>query len=77
MFVGIIIMSARWWTETWTDGGLRLQAHFTPDGRIVYTQVTPSARTLWLINADGSEASPVPASGERIRTHGDWQPTPR
>src|SRR6266705_1515051 len=52
------------------------QPHFTPDGRIIYPRVTPAARTLWLINADGSNPSPIPANGERIRTHGDWQPTP-
>ena len=50
------------------------QARFTPDGRIIYTRVTPGGRTLWLIDADGGKASPIPASGQRIRTHGDWQP---
>ena len=50
------------------------QAHFTPDGHIIYTRVTPGGRTLWLINADGSNGTPIPAGGELIRTHGDWQP---
>lgn len=51
------------------------QAHFTPDGRIIYTRVTAGGRTLWVINADGSDGDPIPARGEQIRTHGDWQPT--
>jgi hypothetical protein len=42
----------------------------------VSARVTPSSRALLLIGADGSNASPIPASGERIRTYGDWQPTP-
>lgn len=64
-------------THSTTANDRATQAHFTPDGRIIYTRVTPAGRTLWLINADGSNASPIPANGERIRTHGDWQPTPR
>jgi len=63
-------------THSTTPNDRATQAHFTPDGRIIYTRVTPAGRTLWLINADGSDASPIPANGERIRTHGDWQPTP-
>ncbi len=63
-------------THSTTPNDRATQAHFTPDGRIIYTRVTPAARTLWLINADGSNPSPIPANGERIRTHGDWQPTP-
>jgi TolB protein len=63
-------------THSTTSNDRATQAHFTPDGRIIYTRVTPAARTLWLINADGSNPSPIPANGERIRTHGDWQPTP-
>ena len=64
-------------TNSTTANNRATQAHFTPDGRIIYTRVTPAGRTLWLISADGSNASPIPANGERIRTHGDWQPTPR
>jgi Tol biopolymer transport system component len=62
-------------TNSTTPNDRATQAHFTPDGRIIYTRVTPGGRTLWLIDADGSKASPIPASGQRIRTHGDWQPT--
>jgi Tol biopolymer transport system component len=63
-------------TNSTTPNDRATQAHFTPDGRIIYTRVTPAGRTLWLINADGRNPSPVPANGERIRTHGDWQPIP-
>ena len=63
-------------THSATANNRATQAHFTPDGRIIYTRVTPTGRTLWLINADGSDGAPIPANGERIRTHGDWQPTP-
>ena len=63
-------------TTSTTPNDRATQAHFTPDGRIIYTRVTPTGRTLWLINADGSDGAPIPANGERIRTHGDWQPTP-
>jgi Tol biopolymer transport system component len=62
-------------THSTTPNDRTTQAHFTPDDRIIYTRVTPSGRTLWLINADGSNGTPIPASGERVRTHGDWQPT--
>src|SRR5262245_25136201 len=62
-------------TNSTTSNSRATQAHFPPDGRLMYTRVTPAARTLWLINADGSNPSPIPASGQRIRTHGDWQPT--
>lgn len=62
-------------THSTTSNDRATQAHFTPDGRIIYTRVTAEGRTLWLINADGSNATPIPASGELIRTHGDWQPT--
>ena len=62
-------------THATTANDRATQARYTPDGRIIYTRVTPAARTLWLISADGSDGSPVPAHGERIRTHGDWQPT--
>jgi Tol biopolymer transport system component len=63
-------------THSATPNDRAIQARFAPGGRIIYTRVTPGGRTLWLINADGSNASPIPANGERIRTHGDWQPTP-
>jgi TolB protein len=63
-------------TNSTTPNDRATQAHFTPDGRIIYTRVTPAGRTLWLVGADGSNPSPIPASGQRIRTHGDWQPTP-
>jgi Tol biopolymer transport system component len=63
-------------THSTTPNDRATQAHFTPGGRITYTRVTPAGRGLWLINADGSDGSPIPAHGERIRTHGDWQPTP-
>ena len=61
-------------THSATANNRTTQAHFTPDGPIIYTRVTPAGRTLWLIDADGGKASPIPASGQRIRTHGDWQP---
>jgi len=63
-------------THSTTPNARATQPHFTPDGRIIYTRVTRSGRTLWLIDADGSNSSPIPANGERIRTHGDCQPTP-
>jgi TolB protein len=63
-------------TNSTTPNDRATQAHFTPDGRIIYTRVTPAGRALWLVGADGSNPSPIPASGQRIRTHGDWQPTP-
>jgi TolB protein len=62
-------------TNSTTPNDRATQAHFTPGGRIIYTRVTPAGRTLWLIDADGSNASPIPPNGERFRTHGDWQPT--
>ncbi len=62
-------------THSTTSNDRATQAHFTPDGHIIYTRVATGGRTLWLTNADGSNGSPIPASGERIRTHGDWQPT--
>jgi Tol biopolymer transport system component len=62
-------------THSTTSNDRATQAHFTPDGRIIYTRVTPSSRTLRVINADGSNGVPIPAKGERIRTHGDWQPS--
>jgi len=62
-------------THSTTPNDRATQPRFTPDGRIIYTRVTPGGRTLWLIDADGSNASPIPAGGQRIRTHGDWQPT--
>jgi len=63
-------------THSTTPNDRATQAHFTPDGRIIYTRVTRAGRTLWLINADGSNASPIPPNALRFRTHGDWQPTP-
>jgi Tol biopolymer transport system component len=63
-------------THSTTPNDRATQAHFTPDGRIIYTRVTRVGRTLWLINADGSNASPIPPNALRFRTHGDWQPTP-
>jgi hypothetical protein len=62
-------------TRPATSNNRATQAHFTPDGRIIYTRVTSGSRTLWLIHADGSNGAPIPASGGWIRTHGDWQPT--
>ena len=62
-------------THSTTPNDRATQPRFTPDARIIYTRVTRSGRTLWLIDADGSNASPIPAGGQRIRTHGDWQPT--
>ena len=63
-------------THSATANNRATQAHFTPDGRIIYTRVTRAGRTLWLIDADGSNASPIPPNALRFRTHGDWQPTP-
>jgi hypothetical protein len=63
-------------TNSTTPNDRATQAHFTPGGRIIYTRVTPAGRTLWLIDADGSNASPIPPNALRFRTHGDWQPTP-
>src|SRR5262245_62144793 len=60
-------------THSTTPNDRATQAHFTPDGRIIYTRVTPAARTLWLIDADGRDASPIAGSGQRIRTHGHCQ----
>ena len=53
-------------THSTTSNHRATQAHFTPDGHIIYTRVTPGGRTLWLINADGSNGTPIPASGELI-----------
>jgi TolB protein len=63
-------------THSTTSNDRATQARFTPDGRMIYTRVTPGGRTLWLINADGNNGTPIPGNGERIRTHGNWQPTP-
>jgi TolB protein len=63
-------------THSTTPNDRATQAHFTPGGRIIYTRVTRAGRTLWLIDADGSNASPIPPNALRFRTHGDWQPTP-
>jgi TolB protein len=63
-------------THSTTPNDRATQAHFTPGGRIIYTRVTLAGRTLWLIDADGSNASPIPPDALRFRTHGDWQPTP-
>jgi TolB protein len=63
-------------THSTTPNDRATQAHFTPGGRIIYTRVTLAGRTLWLIDADGSHASPIPPNALRFRTHGDWQPTP-
>jgi TolB protein len=61
-------------THSTTSNDRATQAHYTPDGHIIYTRVSPNGRTLWLTNADVSNGTPIPASGERLRTHGDWQP---
>jgi Tol biopolymer transport system component len=50
------------------------QARWTPDGRIIYTRVTPNSRALWLRNARGGDPTPLAPDGRAIRTHGDLQP---
>ena len=62
-------------THSTTPNDRATQPHYAPNGRIICTRVTRATRTRWLIGADGSNPSPVPAGGQRIRAHGDWQPT--
>ena len=51
------------------------QPRYTPDGQwIVFTSVTPEARSLWAIPAAGGE--PIILAPGGIYTHGTWQPTP-
>jgi TolB protein len=49
------------------------QPRYTPDGRwIIFTAVTPSSRSLWLMPAEGGE--PIVLARGGIYTHGTWQP---
>ena len=49
------------------------QPHYTPDGKwIIFTAVTPSSRSLWVIPAEGGEPIVIAEGG--IYTHGTWQP---
>jgi Tol biopolymer transport system component len=59
----------------YADEDLRAtQPRYTPDGRwIVFTAVTPSSRSLWVIPAEGGE--PIVLASGGIYTHGTWQPT--
>jgi Tol biopolymer transport system component len=51
------------------------QPRYTPDGEwIVFTAVTPTSRSLWVIPAAGGE--PIVITPPGIYTHGTWQPTP-
>jgi TolB protein len=48
---------------------------YTPDGKwIVFTVVTPTSRSLWVIPAAGGE--PIVITPPGAYTHGAWQPTP-
>ena len=60
-------------THSTTSGDRATQARWTPDGRILYTRVTPDTRALWLRDADGGHPTPIAPGG--LRTHGDLQPT--
>jgi Tol biopolymer transport system component len=57
-----------------TSGDRATQARWTPDGRIIYTRVTPGSRALWLRNTCGGDPTPLAPEGRLIRTHGDVQP---
>ena len=49
------------------------QPHYTPDGKwIIFTAVTPSRRSLWVIPSEDGE--PIVIAGGGIYTHGAWQP---
>ena len=49
------------------------QPRYTRDGKwILFTQVTPSSRTLSALPADGGQVVAITTSG--IYTHGTWQP---
>lgn len=49
------------------------QPRYTPDGQwILFTHVTPQARSIWAIPADGGE--PVVIAPGGIYTHPAWQP---
>ena len=49
------------------------QPHYTPDGKwIIFTSVTPSSRSLWVIPAEGG--NPIVIVQGVIYTHGTWQP---
>jgi len=49
------------------------QPHYTPDGKwIIFTSVTPSSRSLWVIPAQGGD--PIVLAPGGIYTHGTWQP---
>jgi TolB protein len=49
------------------------QPRYTPDGNwIIFTAVTSSSRSLWVIPAEGGE--PVVLAPGGIYTHGAWQP---
>jgi Tol biopolymer transport system component len=61
-------------THLTTSDDRATQARWTPDGRIIYTRVTTSARTLWLRDATGLHPLPIASYGRAIRTHGDLQP---
>jgi Tol biopolymer transport system component len=49
------------------------QPRYTRDGKwILFTQVTPSSRTLSALPAEGRQSVAITTSG--IYTHGTWQP---
>jgi Tol biopolymer transport system component len=55
-------------------GDLRAtQPRYTPDGKwILFTAVTPTSRSLWVIPSGGGEPIVIVDGG--IFTHGTWQP---
>jgi len=49
------------------------QPRYTPDGKwIIFTAVTQSSRSLWVIPAEGG--APIVIAQGGIYTHGSWQP---
>jgi Tol biopolymer transport system component len=61
-------------TDYSTEDLRATQPRYTPDGQwIVFTSVTPSSRTLWVIPADGGEPFVILNFG--FYTRPAWQPT--
>jgi Tol biopolymer transport system component len=61
-------------TDNPSDATRATQPRATPDGKwILFTQVTPSSRGLWVLPVDGGE--PVAVAPAGLHTHGTWQPS--
>jgi Tol biopolymer transport system component len=60
-------------TDNPSDATRATQPRATPDGKwILFTQVTPTSRGLWVLPVDGGE--PVAVAPAGLHTHGTWQP---